>query len=136
MKFDINVSGTANIKVKHANYGNDTGSKWKLQSSIDGGITWQDVDGEIICTSEMQEQTFTITHTGNIRFKILKTGAVGKRINIDDFEIFVKEIPTDPVSIQSISIEGSKEVLIDNTTKFNILYTPEKPQKEELSGKA
>lgn len=69
MRFD--VSGVTKVRLKHANYGTDTGNKWKLQQSTDGGSTWHDVGAEMTPTSELTEAEFAISASEPIRFKIL-----------------------------------------------------------------
>lgn len=124
MMFDVNISGNAVVEVKHANFGKDTGGKWKLQSSLDGGNSWIDVDDEITCTDELQKEIFEISHTGSIRFRILNTTGSDKRINIDDFKIISDE-PSTSVPLESISINGASEVVVGGTTKLEVVYEPE-----------
>lgn len=84
MRFD--VSGVTKVRLKHANYGTDTGNKWKLQQSTDGGSTWHDVGAEMTPTADLTEVEYDISASEPIRFKIAKTAGTN-RINIDDFEL-------------------------------------------------
>lgn len=85
MNFD--VAGAKTVKLKHANFSSDTGATWKLQKSTNAGSTWTDVSSAITSTSTLTEQTITVNHTGNVRFRVYVSGTSGKRINIDDFSI-------------------------------------------------
>ncbi|WP_373419745.1 Ig domain protein group 2 domain protein [Brevibacillus reuszeri] len=82
MKFD--VSNVTTVTISHANYGTDTGATWKLQKSVNGGQTWQDVSSLQSSTGALQQQSFTVNETGNVRFKIVISGTSGKRLNFDD----------------------------------------------------
>ncbi|MFD2144227.1 DNA/RNA non-specific endonuclease [Mucilaginibacter antarcticus] len=81
MNFDIN--GLNKIIIKHAKYGTDAASTWQLSMSSDGGATYTNVGSAINETSTtLVTDSFTITTTTKVRFKIAKTGTT--RINIDD----------------------------------------------------
>lgn len=81
MNFDI--SGLTQISIKHAEYGKDATSTWQLMQSTDGGTTYTQVGSNITETSTiLVTDSFKITVTGKVRFKIIKTGTT--RINIDD----------------------------------------------------
>ena len=82
MKFD--VSNVTTVTISHANYGTDTGATWKLQKSVNGGQTWQDVSSLQSSTGALQQQSFTVNETGNVRFKIVISGTSGKRLNFDN----------------------------------------------------
>lgn len=82
MKFD--VSNVSTVTISHANYGTDTGATWKLQKSVNGGQTWQDVSSLQSSTGALQQQSFTVNETGNVRFKIVISGTSGKRLNFDN----------------------------------------------------
>ncbi|GIO10072.1 hypothetical protein J31TS6_61000 [Brevibacillus reuszeri] len=82
MKFD--VSNVTTVTISHANYGTDTGATWKLQKSVNGGQTWQDVSSLQSSTTALQQQSFTVNEAGNVRFKIVISGTSGKRLNFDN----------------------------------------------------
>lgn len=82
MKFD--VSNVTTVTISHANYGTDTGATWKLQKSVNGGQTWQDVSSLQSSTGALQQQSFPVNETGNVRFKIVISGTSGKRLNFDN----------------------------------------------------
>jgi hypothetical protein len=84
---NFNVTGAASVKVRHANFGTDTGATWKLQKSINNGSTWTDVSGSFSSTSVLTEQTITVGESGAVRFRILVSGTSGSRLNFDDFQI-------------------------------------------------
>lgn len=81
MNFDVN--GVNKIIIKHAKYGADAASTWKLTMSTDGGVTYTDLGTAINETSTtLVTDSFTVTATTKVRFKISKTGTT--RVNIDD----------------------------------------------------
>ena len=81
MNFDIN--GVKQIKIKHAKYGSDANSTWQLLVSADGGTTFTQLGTDISETSTtLVADSFKVTATSKVRFKIQKTGTT--RINIDD----------------------------------------------------
>ncbi|MGG1664272.1 Ig domain protein group 2 domain protein [Brevibacillus sp. NRS-1366] len=82
MNFD--VSNVTTVRISHANYSTDTGAQWKLQKSVNGGQSWQDVSSLQSSTASLQEQSFAVNQTGNVRFKIVVAGTSGKRLNFDN----------------------------------------------------
>ncbi|WP_248927091.1 lamin tail domain-containing protein [Paenibacillus hamazuiensis] len=84
---NFNVSGAASVKVKHANFGTDTGATWKLQKSLNGGSTWTDVSGTFSSTAALTEQTIAVGESAAVRFRIVVSGTSGSRLNFDDFQI-------------------------------------------------
>lgn len=81
MQFDIN--GLTQISIKHAKYGSDGASTWKLMISSDGGTTYTQLGSDISDnTTTLVTDSFKVTTTTKVRFKILKAGTT--RINIDD----------------------------------------------------
>ncbi|MFF2890230.1 Ig domain protein group 2 domain protein [Paenibacillus sp. NPDC057967] len=86
MNFDI-AGGVKSVKVQHANFGSDTGATWKLQKSVNGGVTWTDAGGPYVSSSALAEQTVSVNESGSVRFKIVAGGTSGKRLNLDQFII-------------------------------------------------
>jgi len=81
MNFDI--SGLTVLSFKHAKYGSDATSTWKLKMSADGGATYTQVGSDYSETSTtLVTDSVKITATGKVRFKFEKAGTT--RINIDD----------------------------------------------------
>jgi len=81
MNFDI--SGLSQIKISHAKYGADATSTWQLSMSTDGGTTYTNLGAAINETSTtFVADSFAVTTTSKVRFKITKAGTT--RINIDD----------------------------------------------------
>ncbi len=81
MNFDVN--GVNKIIIKHAKYGADAASTWKLSMSTDGGATYTDLGAAINETSTtLVTDSFTVVTATKVRFKISKTGTT--RVNIDD----------------------------------------------------
>lgn len=86
MNFDI-TGGVKSVKVQHANFGSDSGATWKLQKSINGGVTWTDAGGPYTSTALLTEQTVSVNENSNVRFKIIAGGTSGKRLNLDQIII-------------------------------------------------
>lgn len=81
MNFDI--QGVKTIYIKHGKYGSDATSTWQLLMSADGGKTYTQLGSDIAETNTMLVlDSFKVSSTGKVRFKIKKTGTT--RINIDD----------------------------------------------------
>jgi endonuclease G len=81
MNFDI--SGLTQLSIKHAKYGTDASSTWQLMQSTDGGTTYTQVGSNITESSTtLVTDSFKISVTGKVRFKIVKAGTT--RIDVDD----------------------------------------------------
>ena len=81
MNFDVN--GLKQISIEHAKYGADAVSTWQLMMSTDGGATFTQLGSDISETSTtFVTDSFKVTTTSKVRFRIQKTGTT--RINIDD----------------------------------------------------
>ncbi|MFC4102011.1 lamin tail domain-containing protein [Paenibacillus xanthanilyticus] len=83
----FNAAKAVSVKVKHANFGSDTGATWKLQKSVNNGSTWTDVSASFSSTASLTEQTIAVNETGAVRFRLLVAGTSGSRLNFDDFQI-------------------------------------------------
>ncbi|MFB9329163.1 lamin tail domain-containing protein [Paenibacillus aurantiacus] len=83
----FNAAKALSVKVKHANFGSDTGATWKLQKSVNNGTTWTDVSASFSSSSTLSEQTIAVNEAGAVRFRILVAGTSGSRVNFDDFQI-------------------------------------------------
>jgi hypothetical protein len=122
MNFDKNGAGT--VSVSHALYGSDASGSWKLQMSIDGGLSWLDIGSTVSTTSTtLTTQNFTINQSGNVRFKIVQLS--GSRISIDDIVITNCSAPTTSVWTGSTSTDWDltynwSNGNPDNTTEVTI----------------
>jgi hypothetical protein len=88
MEFDL--EGAKLFFVEHANYGSDTGGKFRLYSSTDDGGHWTQAGDEVICGATLEEVVFLV-HELDVRFKIEQTAGI--RINIDNVRV-TDYIPT------------------------------------------
>jgi len=86
MNFDL-TGGVKSVKVQHANFGSDSGATWKLQKSVNGGVTWTDAGGPYTSSALLTEQTVPVHESGSVRFKIAAGGTSGKRLNLDQIII-------------------------------------------------
>jgi hypothetical protein len=87
MGMNFNIAGAKTVKVLHANFGTDTGATWKLQKSVNNGTAWTDVTSSFTSSATLTEQSITVNENAAIRFRIVVSGTVGSRVNIDDFKI-------------------------------------------------
>ena len=87
MNFNMD-NGIELIRIRHAKYGNDGNSQWRLIVSYDNGGSWF-FAGETVNTSStaLNTVTFTINDARTARYGIYKTGGGGERLNIDNVEI-------------------------------------------------
>ncbi|OCX50444.1 endonuclease [Mucilaginibacter sp. PPCGB 2223] len=106
MNFDI--SNLKTLYISHALYGSDAATTWQLMASTDGGTTYTQLGNTINETSTtLVVDSFKVSTTGKIRFKIVKTSTT--RINIDDITfkgigdpgITVSVPPSSPVDTAS-----------------------------------
>lgn len=87
MSFDMDAGATT-VRVRHARYGSDGTSSWRLIVSYDRGASWQ-YAGNTINTSSTSLNTvsFTINTSSRVRFGVYKTGGGSNRINFDNIEV-------------------------------------------------
>ncbi len=79
------VTDVETMTLEHANYTGDTGGKFKVERSIDGGGSWQQLGSEVTCGTTLQTATFTVHRLAAFRLRICKTSvADDSRINIDN----------------------------------------------------
>ncbi len=82
MNFDI--SGLTTILISHAKFGSDGATTWQLMQSTDGGVTYSQLGATINESSTtLVTDSFKVSTTGKIRFKIVKASAT-VRIDVDD----------------------------------------------------
>ncbi|NJM80032.1 MAG: DNA/RNA non-specific endonuclease [Flavobacterium sp.] len=86
MSFNMDF-GAETILIRHAKYGSDSDSAWRLIASYDDGANWSFV-GNTITTNSTTLNTVSITLNERraVRYGIYKTDGTG-RINIDNIEI-------------------------------------------------
>ncbi|KAA1245067.1 DNA/RNA non-specific endonuclease [Aquimarina sp. RZ0] len=87
MSFNMD-NGVQSISIRHAKYGNDGNSNWRLMASFDNGATWSYI-GSAVTTSSTTLNTvsFTVHETRSVRFGIQKISGGSNRINIDNVEV-------------------------------------------------
>ncbi|WP_378174355.1 DNA/RNA non-specific endonuclease [Aquimarina sp. SS2-1] len=87
MSFDMD-NGAETIRIRHAKYGSDGNSAWRLIASYDNGANWYYVGSEVTTSStSLNTVTFEVNETGSVRYGIYKTSGGTNRINIDNFEV-------------------------------------------------
>ncbi len=89
MNFDM-PNGASTIRIRHAKYGNNGTSTWRLIASYNSGGDWYFV-GNTITTSSTAFNTavFNVDEDSSVRFGIYKVSGGSNRINIDNVEIAV-----------------------------------------------
>ncbi len=83
MQFDITRVNT--LSLEHADFSADSGGRFVLEMSEDGGASWQPVGNEVHCSDSLQTESFTVNRPGAIRFRIVQTA--GGRLNIDNVRL-------------------------------------------------
>lgn len=91
MNFDMTAIAT--ITVQHAVFGSDGNSTWQLLASDNSGATYTPVGDTITSSSTtLQQVSFMLNVSGNLRIKIKKLSGGSNRINID--EVFFETLFT------------------------------------------
>ena len=86
MDFDL-PNGVGSVSLKHARYSSDASSTWRLEGSLDGGVTWPLTYGTTTSSSAtLITGNFTVDNPNPIRFRIFKltSASISNRTNIDD----------------------------------------------------
>lgn len=87
MNFNMD-NGATSIKVRHAKYGSDGNSSWRLIMSTDNGSSWYYVGSTIYTTStSLYTATFNVNVSSSVRFGIMKVSGGSNRINFDNIEV-------------------------------------------------
>ncbi|MFD2562234.1 DNA/RNA non-specific endonuclease [Aquimarina rubra] len=87
MSFNMD-NGVQTVRIRHAKYGSNGNSTWRLIASYDNGSSWFYVGSTITTNStSLNTVTFDVNETGSVRYGVYKTSGGSNRINIDNFEI-------------------------------------------------
>jgi len=87
MNFNMD-NGATSIKVRHAKYGTDGNSSWRLIMSTDGGGSWSYVGSTVYTTSTtLYTVTYDVNVSSSVRFGIMKISGGTNRINFDNIEV-------------------------------------------------
>lgn len=89
MNFNMD-NGASAVLIRHAVYGNNGPSDWRLIASYDDGTSWYYV-GATVTTSSTTLNTvkFEVNDTESVRYGIQKISGGSNRINIDNVEMNV-----------------------------------------------
>lgn len=114
MNFDL-LKGADRIVIYHAVYGNDAASTWELETSVNGGDSYQK-RGETVTSSKntLDSVVFQIKETGPVRFSITKLTGGTARINFDDIRIYGKSAETNAPAAPPVVVEPVKLTLAEN----------------------
>ncbi|MDH7446495.1 DNA/RNA non-specific endonuclease [Aquimarina sp. 2201CG14-23] len=87
MSFNMD-NGAKTIRIRHAKYGSNGNSSWRLIASYNNGASWF-YAGSTVTTSSttLNTVTFNVNETRSVRYGVYKTSGGSNRINIDNFEI-------------------------------------------------
>ncbi|MDY8136186.1 DNA/RNA non-specific endonuclease [Aquimarina sp. 2201CG5-10] len=87
MSFNMD-NGAETVSIRHAKYGNNGNSTWRLIASYDDGASWFYVGSTITTSSTtLNTVTFNVNETSSVRYGVQKISGGSNRINIDNFEI-------------------------------------------------
>ena len=88
LEMNFDVLGAESVSFSHAVYGTDGSSTWEFQASTDQGSSWTNIGGTQTSSSiDLEQISFSLNYTEEVRFRIVKLSGSGDRINIDDFTI-------------------------------------------------
>ncbi|MFB6457241.1 DNA/RNA non-specific endonuclease [Chitinophaga sp. Hz27] len=88
MNFDVNVSGTVTVTLKHAAYGTDAGGNWELWASVNKGQRFLQIGNAVKTSSAtLQTSTFTISTEKTLRLQIRNADKDNGRINFDALSV-------------------------------------------------
>ncbi|MEP0212385.1 MAG: DNA/RNA non-specific endonuclease [Cellulophaga sp.] len=87
MNFNMD-NGASTVRIRHAVYGTNGASDWRLMASYDNGASWYLVGATVTSNSTtLNTVTFQVNDTTSVRYGIFKISGGGSRINIDNIEI-------------------------------------------------
>ncbi|WP_299253179.1 DNA/RNA non-specific endonuclease [uncultured Aquimarina sp.] len=87
MSFNMD-NGAQTIRIRHAKYGRDGNSTWRLIASYNNGSSWSFVGSTVTTSSTaLNTVTFNLNETRSVRYGVYKTSGGSNRINIDNVEI-------------------------------------------------
>ena len=126
---DDKSNGIGKISFKYKAYGSDPQAVWKVEYSINGGVTWTQVGLNFSATSTVQFFNESLNISGNARIRIVHVSGgnttTDRRMNIDDIIISDNNI-TATVLVNSIpaqpgSFTASTSAVCPNTN--GVVYT-------------
>lgn len=101
MKFDV-PDGASKVTLWYGSYYKDVSCTWRLEQSVDGGNTWNQVGPDIKDAEAVKKQAiFNVNISGPVRFRVHKLGLgttnisegiLNGRLCIDDFAIYKNKI--------------------------------------------
>ncbi|MBW6499617.1 MAG: hypothetical protein K0B09_14605, partial [Bacteroidales bacterium] len=85
-------NGLGTISFQYRRYGTDGQVDWKVEYSIDNGISWAQIGSDFTAPATDDVQTFseTVNIPGDVRIRIKRateSGTTNQRLNIDDITI-------------------------------------------------
>ncbi|MGB0523672.1 MAG: DNA/RNA non-specific endonuclease [Flammeovirgaceae bacterium] len=87
MQFNMD-QGIGAVTVKHAKYGSDGTSRWRLMASTNNGSSWFYLGAEFTTNStSFKTATINVNIPSAVRIGIQKTAGGGNRINIDNVAV-------------------------------------------------
>ncbi len=118
MEFDMD-NGAQSIAIRHAVYGNNGYSTWRLMASYDQGATWYYIGSEITTSSTLlNTATFLVDDTQSVRYGIYKTSNNSNRLNIDNIEIIVSVNNNNPTQDSNLTFGNPSGADTSNNNYF------------------
>ncbi|MEP3210825.1 MAG: DNA/RNA non-specific endonuclease [Maribacter sp.] len=118
MDFDMD-NGAESISIRHAVYGTNGNSTWKLVLSYDQGVTWYDVGATVTSNqTTLNTVTFDVNDTQPVRYGVVKLTGGSNRINIDNVEIVVSSAGNDPTTDSNITFGNPSDAASDANNYF------------------
>lgn len=122
MKFNLS-NGASQVNVRHAKYGSESNSSWKLYYSTNSGMSWTQTGSTITTSSTtLNTATFQVNITGNIRFELRKSS--GGKLNVDEFTVY--DYGSAPTEDNNLEMGNPSGAVTDINSPDN--YLQSKPQ--------
>ncbi|RAJ82204.1 endonuclease G [Chitinophaga dinghuensis] len=120
MDFDINVTGTVTVTLKHAAYGSDAGGSWELWYSVNKGQRFLQA-GNAVSTTEhaLRTSTFTISTEKTLRLRIRSNDKDNGRLNFDAVSVVLSSSATGgntPAGTEKSVLGDDDNLLLGNPT--------------------
>lgn len=116
------TNGVTTVTVWHAKYGTDGDSQWDFYYSINSGSSWVKA-GLTVTTSStsMQNVSFNINQTGNIKLQLRKISGGAARLNIDNIAITEGSAPVAATRDNNLALGNPSNATTNITSTTNYL---------------
>ncbi|SEK42552.1 endonuclease G [Aquimarina amphilecti] len=118
MSFNMD-NGAETVRIRHAKYGNDGTSTWRLIASYDDGVSWYYVGSTVTTNSTtLNTVSFEVNESGSVRYGIQKISGGSNRVNIDNVEVVTSSTGGGNAGIDSNITFGNPSDANTNSTNY------------------